>query len=782
MPYTETDRIMKLDTPLGPDALIPTAVVGREAISELFHFTVDAIWQNTSPLDFKKLLGQNVTIELILGEGMTPRYINGIVTSISQGAWDREKDVTIYTLEVDPQLWELTRDHQIRIFQQMNTTDIIQKVIKDLGLASPTLKTQGSYTPREYTVQYYESDFAFISRLMEQDGIYYYFEHSQTSHTLILADQKSAFKDLPEGADVWFEEVMSGPREDLRIFEWNKAQSIRSGKYALRDWNFETPSAVLKSNTDGLVQLGVSQPLEIYEYAGKYQKPSEGDNLVKIRMQGEETPALVVQGKSWHWYFVPAYKFNLKGHFADRGKFVLTRVETVCRQPLGTESENAKYENRFTAIPEDVQYRPPRVTPVPQVKGVQTAIVTGPAGEEIYTDKYGRIKVQFHWDREGQYNEHSSCWIRVATLWAGKQWGMIHLPRIGQEVIVDFVDGNVDRPIVTGSVYNAEQMPPWTLPDNKNYSGIRSRSTKDGGSDELNEIRLDDTEGSEMFFLQAQKDMNIQVKHDREEHVGNDQHLTVDQDSYTTVKGDVHDTVNGTRKTEIKTDDNLTVDGKAATHVSGSYSLKVDSDVAEKFGSNHSEETGQALYLKAGMTVVIEAGVELSLKAGSNFIDIGPAGVTISGSPMVLINSGGSAGSGTACSLVASVAPKLAQLPITTKPTDVAALLSQSPSSSSAGSASGGGAGGGAASDAPAGPRHDPNAEENQDKTHWVEIMLVDDSGQPVTGESFEIKLPDGSIATGTTDEHGKGKVDHIDPGSVDISFPELDKDAWEPA
>jgi type VI secretion system secreted protein VgrG len=279
-----------------------------------------------------------------------------------------------------------------------------------------------------------------------------------------------------------------------------------------------------------------------------------------------------------------------------------------------------------------------------------------------------------------------------------------------------------------------------------------------------------------MFFLQAQKDMNIQVKNDSQEQIGKDRHLTVNQDLYTAVKGDVHDTVNGTRKIEIKADDNLTVDGKAATHISGSYSLKVDSDVAEKFASNHSEEAGQALYLKAGMNVVIEAGVDLSLKVGGSFIDISNAGVTISG-PMVLINSGGSAGSGTACNLVSSVAPKLAQLPITTKPTDVAALLSQSPLSASGGSSAGAGAGGGA----PAGPRHDPTSDENKDKTHWVEVVLVDDAGQPLAGESYEIKLPDGSIATGTTDENGKGRVENIDPGSVDISFPELDKDAWEP-
>jgi type VI secretion system secreted protein VgrG len=790
--YTQDDRILKLTTPLGDNALVLTSIAGREAVSELFHFTLEAIWQDSKPLDFKNILGQTITIELVPDESFgAPRYINGMVCSIAQGAWDREKDITFYTLQVVPQHWLLTRNTQIRIFQQMSTTDIIQKVIADLGLPSPTLKTQGSYPPREYCVQYRETDFAFISRLMEQDGIFYFFQHSQSSHTLVLADQKSSFEDLPGGADVEFEEVMSGPREDLRIFEWTKAQTIRSGNFTLRDWNFLKPTLGLESTTKSVVLPVVKPKLEVYEYEGKYQEPDEGDGVVKVRMQEEDTPGLVVHGKSWHWGFLPAYKFNLKLHFADKGKFVLTSVQTSCQQPLGTESDDAEYQNAFTAIPEDVVYRPARATPVPKVKGVQTAIVVGPSGEEIYTDKYGRIKVQFHWDREGQYNENSSCWVRVATSWAGKQWGAIYTPRIGQEVLVEFVDGNVDRPLVTGSVYNAEQMPPWTLPDNKNYSGIRSRSTKQADNDSLNEIRLDDTKGSEMFFLQAQKDMNLLVKNDRVEQIKNDSHLTVAQNDYTNINADQHITVKGTRSTEIKTDDNLTVDGKAATHITGSYSLKVDSNVAEKFAMNHAEETGQALYLKAGMNVVIEAGVELTLKAGSNFIDIGPAGIAITGSPLVLINSGGASGAGVAGNLVSALAPKAAQLPITTNPTAVAALLSQSPPAGGGGSGGGSGAGGASgngssssisSSSSPPGPRHDPDSDDNKDKTHWVEIVLVDDAGQPVAGEVYEITLPDGSVASGTTNEKGMARVENVDAGSVDISFPELDKDAWEPA
>lgn len=772
--------MLKLTTPLGEDALILTAASGREAISELFHFTLETVWQDSKPLDFKKLLGQNVTIEWALNDAVGSRFINGIVTSIAQGAWDREKDITVYTLEVAPQLWLLTRHTQIRIFQNLSTIDIIQKVIKDMGIASPTLKTQGTYAPRDYTVQYYESDFAFISRLMEQDGIYYFFEHTDSSHTLILADQKSAFQDLPVGADVEFEEVMSGPREDLRIFDWTKAQAIRSGVYTLKDWNYETPQLGLLANTKTVVQLGVSQNLEIYEYAGKYLKPAEGEGVVKVRMQEEETPALVVDGKSWHWHFVPAYKFNLKGHFADKGKFVLTSVETFCSQPLGTDSDNAKYQNRFTAIPEDVQYRPARVTPVPHVKGVQSAIVVGPSGEEIYTDKYGRVKVQFHWDREGKYDENSSCWIRVASHWAGKQWGAIHTPRIGQEVIVDFIDGDIDRPIITGSVYNADQTPPWTLPDNKTYSGIRSRSSKGADNDSLNEIRLDDLKGSEMFFMHAQKDMNIQVKNDRQELIGEDQHLTVTRDQLEKINRDSHAEIARDLIAKIGRDHHLEIAGKEAVKIDGSHSLAVTGDVTEQFQANHSSAVAQNLYLKA-MQVVIEASMGMTLKVGSNFITIDPTGVAISGMPMVDINSGGSALSGTAGSLVSPLSPTDAKPPITTLPTAVAALLTGTPPPPAGAAASSSPPGGkkSAASDA---PTHDPNAPENQDKTHWIEIELLDEGGSPVPGEPYRITLPDGStVADGTLDEKGHARVENIDPGSCKVTFPNLDQDAWGP-
>lgn len=488
--FAQADRTLKITTPLGEDALVLTALRGREAISELFHFEATAVWQNASALNFKDILGKNVTAEINSVAGQ--RYFNGIVKSITEGAHDRERDITNYTLDIVPDTWLLTRTLNSRIFQKLSAPDIIQKVLADKGL-SATLKMNltGSYQQREYCVQYRESDFAFISRLMEDEGIFYFYQHSSGSHTLVIADGPTAFQDLPGGADVEFDEVQGGERDDERIFEWTKAQEYRAGKYSVNDWNFQTPSSNLLASEDTILKVEGNDQLELYDYPGAYSAKGDGDALSKIRMQGEEAPGQYARGKSTHNMLCPGCRFNLKNHVFDNARYSLTGVSHDARQPLetGTKGQAFHYGNEFTCIPGDVHYRPELKTPLPTVRGVETAIVVGPSGEEIYVDNYSRVKVQFHWDREGKNDENSSCWIRVATFWAGKNWGSIHIPRIGQEVIVDFVEGDVDRPLIVGSVYNATQMPPYDLPGNATQSGVKSRSSKGGGTANFNEIR-----------------------------------------------------------------------------------------------------------------------------------------------------------------------------------------------------------------------------------------------------------------------------------------------------
>jgi type VI secretion system secreted protein VgrG len=371
------------------------------------------------------------------------------------------------------------------------------------------------------------------------------------------------------------------------------------------------------------------------------------------------------------------------------------------------------------------------------VEGPQTAIVVGPGGEEIYTDDdgHGRVKVQFHWDREGQYDEESSCWIRVSHSWAGGRYGYFSLPRIGQEVIVSFLEGDPDRPLITGRVYNADHMPPFTLPDEKTKSTIKSKSyTSDGA----NEIWFEDNAGEEKIFVHAQKDLDFKVLNDQKTTVENEHHLVV----------------KGAGKTKMDSS-HVTVDNDEAVKVSGNRSVTVDGDVLEKFG-NHMEDSGE-IYLKAGTKVVIEAGLQVSAKGSGGFVDIGPAGVTIQGT-MVKINSGGAAGSpGISGSPADPVEPDETGTTLSgedTVYTPVVTRTAEPPEES------------------------EPPAEE-EDRT-WIEIEMVDDTGQPVAGERYRVTLPDGSVREGTLDQNGFAHIGGIEPGTCEITFPELDEDMWE--
>jgi type VI secretion system secreted protein VgrG len=613
MNFLETDRPMRLTTPLGPNKLFPIAMQCREAISELFRFSIEAVWTADSPLDFKSLLGFNVTLEIDLPAGK--RYFNGIVQSITQGVHDPERFVTHYFLEIVPEMWLLTRNVQSRIFQQKSVPDIVQEVWSKLGLTS-TLKKNvtGTHSAREYCVQFQESDFQFVSRLMESEGIFYFFQHESGKHTCVMADANTAFQSLPGGSTVKFDETVGGIREVSKIHGWHKAQEIRSGKYSLEDWNFETPSTdLLVSEPTGVAVQG-NDKLELYEYPGGYMQKGDGEGIAKLRMQDEETPGATVRGASLHGGFCPAYKFTLDKYFSDSGKeWILTGVEHAAKQPLvlSPNTQAFEYSNGFACIASSTPYRPPRVTPPPRVKGLQSAMVVGPSGEEIYTDQYSRVKVQFHWDREGKNDEKSSCWMRVATFWAGKQWGAIHIPRIGQEVVVDFVDGDVDRPLIVGSVYNANTMPPYTLPANMTQSGIKSRSSKGGAAANYNELRFEDKKGSELVTLHAEKDQSIEVENDETHWVGHDRTKNIDHDETTTVKGKRTETVTG--------NETVTVD-----QGNRSVTMNMGNDSTEIKMGNQS--------IKADLGKIDEEAMQsITLKVGQSSIKIDQMGVTIQG-------------------------------------------------------------------------------------------------------------------------------------------------------
>src|SRR5664279_4354417 len=659
MPYTQENRLIAIDTPLGKDVLLLQGFSGHEGISRLFSFHLDLLSLKDS-ISFRDIVGQNVTIEIRLANNGL-RYLNGFVSRFAQSG--SEERFTHYQMEVVPWLWFLTRNADCRIFQNQSIPYIIQEVFKDRGFQDFKPSLTGTYEPREYCVQYRETDFNFVSRLMEQYGIFYFFQHENGKHTLVLADSPGAYQPCPGQPSARYALVAGGLDAEDTVTAWQMEQELRTGKYSLTDYNFETPSTSLLSGEPTVAKVGKNGDYEIYDYPGEYLKHSQGDSLTKIRMQEEEAGHLVVSGSGVCRAFTSGYKFDLKDHYrADMNdSYLLTEVQHVAS--VGSSYTSAEggsgehYSNHFTCIPSSVPFRPARITPKPFVQGPQTALVVGKSGEEIWVDKYGRVKVQFYWDRQGKKDENSSCWIRVSQNWAGKNWGAMWIPRMGQEVIVDFLEGDPDRPLITGRVYNAEQIVPYPLPDNQTVSTLKSRSSKGGASANYNEIRFEDKKGSEQIFVNAEKDMDQRVENDSREYVKNDRHLIVHANQHELVDADKHGHVKGKHFEAIDGDMSLKVGGDVKEKVSGNASLQVGQSMNEKVGQTWAKEAGQTVHIKAGMTLILEAGMQLSLKGPGGFVDIGPAGVTIQGT-MVLINSGGAAGSAPDASPQDPAAPK----------------------------------------------------------------------------------------------------------------------------
>jgi type VI secretion system secreted protein VgrG len=650
--YAQEKRLIQIDTSLGPDVLLLKSFGGHEAISRLFAFSLDLLSEDAS-ISFDQIVGQRVSISITQVSG-EKRYINGFVSRFSQSGADAR--FTHYHAEVVPWLWFLTRTAACRIFQNMTVPDIITKVFKDLGFSDFKNSVQGTYEQWEYCVQYRETAFNFVSRLMEQEGIYYFFEHEKDKHTLVLADRPNTHKPCPGQPKGRVDFTAGGlvMDEDV-VHDWQIEQELRTGKYSLKDYNFETPSTDLGVKEPSIINVDGNSKYEIYDYPGEYAMKAEGETIAKTRMQEEETTQLLATGSSNCRGFVSGFRFDLEGHSRrDMNKsYVLTEVHHSASEGESYYDESAsdeeQYSNSFTCIPHSVPFRPVRITPKPFVQGPQTAVVVGKSGEEIWVDKYGRVKVQFHWDREGKKDENSSCWVRVSQPWAGKNWGAMWIPRIGQEVIIDFLEGDPDQPIITGRVYNAEQMPPYGLPDNQTRSTFMSRSSKGGGSANYNEIRFEDKKGSEQIFLNAEKDMDHRVENDSREFIGNDRHLIVKANQLEKVGGDRHEQVTGGHTEKVGGDLSLTVSGDSKEKIDGSMSIQIGQALDEKTGQKFAHEAGQEIHLKAGMKVIIEAGMQISLVGPGGFVDIGPAGVTIQGT-MVLINSGGAAGSGSGAS------------------------------------------------------------------------------------------------------------------------------------
>lgn len=630
MAATQTNRIASVTTSLGEDVLLLYRMSGSEHLSQLFSYELELLSEKNT-IDLKALLGQSMTVKLALADG-GHRCFNGLVTRIGQyGMWGNYYS---YRATLQPKPWLLTRRSNCRIVQHQAVPDIVKTLLAEHGYSDVTLKLSGQYGQREYCVQYRETDFNFISRLLEEEGIYYYFKHAENTHTLVLCDAIAAHDKVSgNGKIAYFPLGNNNQRKEENIYEWLVAQEIQSEVYQLTDYDFEAPKSDLQAKSKAMGSQGDPNK-EMFDYPGEYTKADEGAQLAKVRMEELHVQAEQITAVGNTRHLATGQKFTLTDYprnDQNRDYLVLSshfQIQNSGYESQGIVGDNEHFQCTYHVINAEINYRPPRHTPVPIVQGVQTAVVVGKQGDEITTDKYGRIKVQFHWDRLGKKDENSSCWVRVAQIWAGKNWGAMHIPRVGQEVIVDFLEGNPDCPIVTGRVYNADQMPPYELDANKTQSGIKSRSTKEGSAENFNEIRFEDKKGSEELYVHAEKDFTRVVENNDKQKVGFDKKSPGDQtvDIYnnrtvTIDQGNDALTVKtGNRTTEIKQGN------EALTVAMGNRTASI------KQGNDQLEVSMGNRTVKVNLGKIAEEAMQgIELKVGQSSIKIDQMGVTIKG-------------------------------------------------------------------------------------------------------------------------------------------------------
>jgi len=592
---------------------------GEEGVSRLFGFGIQ-LASDDGEIDIDSIVGQPATLTIYHENG--ERKIHGIVSRFEQSS--EGTDFTPYYAELVPQVWLLTQRYGCRIHQNLSVPDIVRTVLTDAGTPNDRFRftLNAEYPEQEYCVQYRESDWNFVSRLLEEVGIFYFFEHTDEACNLVMADSDTAHEAIETPDTIPFREASGTVAEEEAIFTFRYSQQIRPGKVTYRDYDFEKPSLDLEK--DETAQR--DDALEMYDYPGLYIDPDVGQNRVLLGLESIQTRRVVGIGQSLCRRFIPGYKFNLDEHpRSDFNRdYVLIWVSHTGTQPHGEAAVGGQFEynNEFRCIPGDIPFRPARRTPRPVIQGTQTAVVTGPSGEEIYPDKYGRVKVQFHWDREGQNDENSSCWVRVSQVWAGNSWGAMYIPRIGQEVIIDFLEGDPDKPLITGRLYRGDNMPPYKLPDDKTKSTIKSDSSKGGGG--YNEIRFEDLKGKEEIFLHGQKDWTIAIENDKNQTVGNNETLAVGSNRTKTVGTDQSETIGNNKTIQVGTNHTETI--------GANMTLTVGSNKSETVAVNTTETVGVAKALTIGAAYQVTVGGAMNESVGAaKAVEIGGAKTVLVG-------------------------------------------------------------------------------------------------------------------------------------------------------
>ena len=653
--YTQDNRPMRVSTVLGPNALLLTRFSGHEGVSMPFSYELDLVSENEA-IDCQAMLRTAATITIEV-EGGEKRFISGMIRRFIQLESLPDK-MTGYRAEVVPWLWFLTLSRDCKIFQKMSVPDIIKEVFDEAGYKDYDFQCHGSYKPREFCVQYRETHFNFVSRLMEEEGIFYFFKHTNSKHTLVLADKNSTVVQglIPAarvGAIVEENEGM--------IVSVESDHSVYVGKVTLSEYDFLQPNLTLRSEVSGRGKE------EIHDYLPvMYTTLEDGSRYARIQLEAEEAMHHAIRGHSGCKFFQSGYRFTMKGHYRAALNTAYMLLEIHHHADVGdyrSSDGELHYYNEFVAIPHSVPYRAPLRHVKPIIRGTQTALVVGQKGEEVFVDKHGRIKVQFYWDRVGKKDENSSCWVRVASPWAGKGWGEVTIPRIGNEVVVEFLEGDPDRPIIVGSVYNADQTPPFTLPGAGIQMGIKSRSSKGGGG--YNEITLTDSKGKELITIHAQFDMNTRVEHNDTLSVGNDQSITISGNRTESVGKNESIKIAGSRTESVGKDEMITIDGNRTENVAKSESITIEKDRGKTvtknetidIGGNRSATIGkdEALSVKGARStgiakddqlnvekkLTIEAGEQITLKTGDASIVMKKDGtITIKGKDITLNGSG----------------------------------------------------------------------------------------------------------------------------------------------
>ncbi len=619
---------------------------GREAISQPFAFDLELVSEYPD-LDLESLLHQRAYLTLSpAGKG-----VHGLIYSAAQG--NSGKRLTRYRVTLRPQLAYLSHRTNQRIFQQLSVPQIIAKVLDEHGILAgdrhrfdlgPVV-----YPKRDYCVQYDETDLQFIQRLCEEEGIHYHFQHSETGHMLVFGDDQTVFRPL---APMAYQQDSGLVADEPVIKRFGVRIETRTGRVTRRDYGFEKPRLTMEA----AVRSDAQPDLEDYDYPGRFADRERGKQLSRRALErhrhdfelaeGESDQPLLVSGhflpisdhprSDWNqlWLLTEVFHEGKQPQVLEESVTDLSGTSTLTPSALHGEDQFANngftqgYRNHFTATPWAVPFRPALSHPKPRILGSQSAVVTGPAGEEIHCDEYGRVKVQFFWDREGKADEHTSCWLRVSSSWAGDRYGGIAIPRVGMEVLITFLEGDPDQPLLTGCLYHKENAVPYELPANKTRSVFKTLSSPGGSG--YNELRIEDRKGAEQIYLHAQRDWDENIEHDQKIRVGHERHDTVEANSYSEFKSEEHRTTHADRRSEVKANDHLTVGN--SQHV--------------KIGSGQFIEAGNEIHFSSGLKVVLEAGSELTLKAAGSFIKLDASGITMVG-PLIRMNSGGSPGKGT---------------------------------------------------------------------------------------------------------------------------------------